>query len=59
MSDPAPAPRTGTCACCGAHIRRSPVDHIWRATAYADIGGYCAVSPEAGHIPVNAPQQES
>ena len=51
--------RTGTCVYCSAHIRWSPVDRIWRATAYADIGGYCATSPELEHIPATPPQQES
>lgn len=53
------APADGTCAYCGAHIRWSAVDSIWRATVYADIGGYCAISPELEHIPAAPPQQES
>jgi hypothetical protein len=44
-----------TCAYCGARIRWSDVDHIWRATAYADLGGYCAASPELEHLPEGGP----
>lgn len=41
----------GVCAWCGEHIRCSEAGRVWRATGYADLGGYCRQSPEQAHGP--------